>query len=86
MSSFGTFEEFWAASSVFFDRLKRGAQIAVKREESTDHELLMTRLREAQKQTNRQMQQTDAHLDHLHSLITTLAGTITKRAQGHRAS
>lgn len=65
MSSFGSFEEFWAAMARLYDQqLKHDAQIA--------------QLREAQELTNQQMQQTDAHLDRLASTVTTLAGTVAR--------
>lgn len=65
MSSFGSFEEFWAAMARLYDQqLKHDAQIA--------------QLREAQELTNQQMQQTDAHLDRLASMVTTLAGTVAR--------
>ena len=65
MSSFGSFEEFWAAMGRLYDQqLKHDAQIG--------------QLREVQELTNQQMQQTDARLDRLVSTVATLAGTVAK--------
>jgi ABC-type transporter Mla subunit MlaD len=65
MSTFGSFEEFWAAMSRLYDQqLKHDAQIA--------------QLREAQELTNQQMQGTDARLDRLVSTVATLAGTVAR--------
>ncbi len=77
----GSFGEFWAASSVFFDRLKCGAALGRGHEESANDKAPMGRLREAQEQTSQQMQATDARLDSLDSMIATLAGTVAKQAE-----
>jgi hypothetical protein len=64
-ATFGSFEEFWAAMARLYDQqLKHDAQIA--------------QLREAQELTNQQMQSTDARLDRLASMVTTLAGTVAR--------
>lgn len=66
-TTFGGFEEFWAAMARLYDQqLKHDTQIA--------------QLREAQELTNQQMQQTDARLDRLASMIATLAGTVAKQS------
>ena len=67
-TTFGSFDEFWAAMARLYDQqLKHDAQIA--------------QLREAQELTNQQMQQTDARLDRLASMIATLAGTVAKQSE-----
>jgi septal ring factor EnvC (AmiA/AmiB activator) len=72
MSTFGSFEEFWAAMSRLYDQqLKHDEQIA----ENAAH---IAQLREAQELTNQQMQGTDARLDRLVSTVATLAGTVAK--------
>jgi len=66
-TTFGSFDEFWAAMARLYDQqLKHDAQVA--------------QLREAQELTNQQMQQTDARLDRLASMIATLAGTVAKQS------
>ncbi len=65
MSTFGSFDDFWAAMGRLYDQqLKHDPQIA--------------QLREAQELTNQQMQQTDARLDRLVSTVATLAGTVAQ--------
>ncbi len=65
MSTFGSFDDFWAAMGRLYDQqLKHDSQIA--------------QLREAQELTNQQMQQTDARLDRLVSTVATLAGTVAQ--------
>jgi lipid II:glycine glycyltransferase (peptidoglycan interpeptide bridge formation enzyme) len=72
MSAFGSFAEFWVAMGRLYDQqLNHDEQIA---ENATQ----ISRLREAQEQTNEQMKQTDARLDRLASTVTTLAGTVAK--------
>ena len=67
-TTFGSFDEFWAAMARLYDQqFKHDAQIA--------------QLREAQELTNQQMQQTDARLDRLASMIATLAGTVAKQSE-----
>jgi predicted nucleic acid-binding Zn-ribbon protein len=83
VSTFGSFEEFWAAMGRLYDQtLKHEALIA---ENAARHEALIAenaahiaQLREAQELTNRQMQATDARLDRLVSTVATLAGTVAK--------
>ena len=77
-TTFGSFEEFWAASSLFFDRLKRNAQIARNDGERAKDAARIAHLREAQEVTNQQLQATDARLDRLVSTVATLAGTLAK--------
>lgn len=82
-TTFGSFEEFWAAMGRLYDQtLKHEALIA---ENAAKHEALIAenatgiaQLREAQKATNQQMQATDGRLDRLASMIATLAGTVAK--------
>jgi chromosome segregation ATPase len=72
MSSFGSFEEFWAAMSRLYDQqLKHDEQIA-------ELGAKIAQLRESQELTNQQMRQTDARLDRLVSTVATLAGTVAK--------
>jgi septal ring factor EnvC (AmiA/AmiB activator) len=72
MSTFGSFEEFWAAMGRLYDQqLKHDEQIA----ENAAH---IARLREAQELTNQQMKQTDARLDRLVSTVATLAGAVAR--------
>jgi len=72
MSTFGSFEEFWAAMGRLYDQqLKHDEQIA-------ELGAKIGQLREAQELTNQQMQQTDARLDRLVSTVATLAGTVAK--------
>jgi septal ring factor EnvC (AmiA/AmiB activator) len=75
MSTFGSFDEFWAAMGRLYDRqLKHDEQIA-------ENAAQIARLRESQQQTDEQMKQTDARLDRLASMVTTLAGTVAKMSQ-----
>jgi Lon protease-like protein len=91
MSTFGSFEEFWAAMGRLYDQtLKHEALIA---ENAAKHEALVAenaariaQLREAQELTNQQMQQTDARLDRLVSTVATLAGAVGEGVRRHRVS
>ncbi len=82
-TTFGSFEEFWAAMGRLYDQtLKHEALIA---ENAAKHEALIAGdaariglLREAQEVTNQQMQATDARLDRLVSTVATLAGTVAR--------
>ena len=75
MSTFGSFEEFWAAMGRLYDQqLKHDEQIA-------ELGVKIGQLREAQQQTDEQMKQTDARLDRLVSTVATLAGTVAKVSQ-----
>jgi ABC-type transporter Mla subunit MlaD len=68
MSTFGSFDEFWAAMGRLYDQqVKHDEQIA--------------QLRDAQERTNEQMRQTDTRLDRLVSTVATLAGTVAKMSQ-----
>jgi chromosome segregation ATPase len=72
VSTFGSFDEFWAAMSRLYDQqLKHEALIA-------ENAARIAQLREAQEVTNQQMQATDARLDRLVSTVSTLAGTVAK--------
>jgi septal ring factor EnvC (AmiA/AmiB activator) len=76
MSTFGSFDEFWAAMSRLYDQqLKHDEQIA-------ENAAQIARLREAQELTNQQMQQTDARLDRLVTTVATLAGSVAKMSEG----
>lgn len=67
-TTFGNFEDFWAAMNrLYLQQLKHDEQIA--------------HLREAQAKTDEQMQATDTRLDRLASMIATLAGTVAKQAE-----
>jgi len=74
-TTFGSFEEFWAALGRLYEQqLKHDEQIA-------KNAIDIARLRDAQEQTNQQMQATDTRLDRLASMIATLAGTVAKQAE-----
>ena len=65
MSTFGSFEEFWAALGRLYDQqLKHDQQIAQNAAQIG--------------QLTEQMQATDARLDRLASMVTTLAGTVAR--------
>ncbi len=67
-TTFGSFEEFWAAMGRLYDQtLKHEALIA----ENAVHIA----------QLGERMQATDARLDRLASMIATLAGTVAKQAE-----
>jgi len=67
-TTFGSFDEFWAAMARLYDQqLKHDAQIA--------------QLREAQELTNQQMQATDARLDRIASMVATVAQTVARQAE-----
>jgi len=67
-TTFGSFDEFWAAMARLDDQqLKHDAQIA--------------QLREAQELTNQQMQATDARLDRIASMVATVAQTVARQAE-----
>ena len=68
MSSFGSFDEFWAAMGRLY-------------EQQVKHDEQIAQLRAAQDQTADQMRQTDARLDRLASMVATLAGTVAKMSQ-----
>ena len=75
MSTFGSFDEFWPAMARLYDQtLKHDELIAA-------NAAAITRLREAQEATNRQMQGTDSRLDRLASMIATLSESVVKQAQ-----
>jgi septal ring factor EnvC (AmiA/AmiB activator) len=75
MSTFGNFDEFWAAMGRLYDhQLKHDEEIAELRSVIRDHS-------EQIRLTTEQMQQTDARLDRLASMIATLAGTVAKQSQ-----
>jgi ABC-type transporter Mla subunit MlaD len=68
MSTFGSFEEFWAALGRLYDQqLKHDQQIAQNAAQIA--------------QLTQQMQATDARLDRLASMVTTLAGTVAKLSE-----
>ena len=72
MSTFGSFEEFWAAMSRLSDQqLKHDEHIV-------ENAAQIAQLRKAQELTNQQMQQTDARLDRLVSTVATLAGAVAR--------
>ena len=72
MSTFGNFEEFWAAMGRLYDhQLKHDQEIAELRSLIREH-AGQIRL------TTEQMQQTDARLDRLVSTVSTLAGTVAQ--------
>ena len=79
-TTFGSFEEFWAASRPFFEPIKnneglqRKAQVA-----GNDQQIAANAAQIAQ--TGEQMRATDARLDRLASMIATLAGTVAKQAE-----
>ncbi len=76
MSTFGSFEEFWAAMGRLYDQqLKNDEQIA-------ELGAKIGQLREAQELTNQQMKQTDTRLDRLVSTVATLAGSVAKMSEG----
>jgi len=79
-TTLGSFEEFWAASGPFFERIKRVPQIASDEKVVASH-TAMLRIREIQEATDRQMQATDAHLDRLASMIATLSESVVRQAQ-----
>lgn len=67
-TTFGSFEEFWAALGRLYDQqLKQDQQIAANAAHIA--------------QLGEQMQATDARLDRLASMIATLAGTVTKQSE-----
>ena len=68
MSTFGSFDEFWAAMGRLYNQ-------------QVKHDEQIGQLRDAQERTNEQMKQTDARLDRLASMVTTLAGTVAKMSQ-----
>ena len=75
MSTFGSFDEFWAAMGRLYDhQLKHDEEIAELRSLIRDHG-------EQIRLTTEQMQQTDARLDRLASMIATLAGTVAKQSE-----
>ena len=81
-TTFGSFEDFWAAMSRLYDRqLKHDEQIA-------ELGVKIGQLRDAQEltnqqivQLNQQMQATDARLDRTFTMIATLAGAVAKQAE-----
>jgi len=74
-TTFGSFEEFWAAMGRLYDQtLKHEALIA-------ENAAGIARLRESQEATDRQMQATDARLDRLASMIATLSESVVRQAQ-----
>jgi uncharacterized protein (DUF3084 family) len=68
MSSFGSFEDFWAAMARLYDQTLK-------------HEELISENAAQIARLNQQMQQTDARLDRLVSTVATLAGTVAKQAE-----
>ena len=70
MSTFGSFEQFWAAMGRLYDQqLKHDEQIASNSEQIAELGAKIGQLRDAQELTNQQMQQTDARLDRLVSTV-----------------
>jgi len=64
-TTFGSFEEFWAALGRHYDQqLKQDQQIAANAAQIA--------------QLSEQMQATDARLDRLASMVTTVAGAVAK--------
>ena len=83
-TTFGSFEEFWASSRPFFERLERNernAPVAGNDEQIAKNAGDIARLSEAQEATNRQMRGTDARLDRLASMIATLSESVVRQAQ-----
>ena len=74
-TTFGNFDEFWAAMARLYDQsLKHDELIAANTE-------AITRLRESQQATERQMRETDARLDRIASMVATVAGAVAKQAE-----
>ncbi len=83
-TTLGSFDDFWAASRPFFERLERNERnppVAGNDEQIAKNAAAIARLREAQEATNRQMQGTDARLDRLASMIATLSESVVRQAQ-----
>jgi ABC-type transporter Mla subunit MlaD len=67
-TTFGSFEEFWAAMGRLYDQqLKQDQQIAGNASHIA--------------QLSQQMQATDGRLDRIASMVATLAGTVAKQAE-----
>jgi uncharacterized protein (DUF3084 family) len=67
-TTFGSFDQFWAALGRLYDQqLKQDQQIAANAAQIA--------------QLGEQMQATDARLDRLASMITTLAGSVVKMSE-----
>jgi uncharacterized protein (DUF3084 family) len=78
-TTFGSFEEFWAAMGRLYDQtLKHEALIA---ENAAKHEALIAANAAQIALVGEQMQATDARLDRLASMITTLAGSVVKMSE-----
>jgi uncharacterized protein (DUF3084 family) len=67
-TTFGSFEEFWAAMGRLYDQTLK-------------HEALIAENAAQIAQLGEQTQGTDARLDRLASMIATLAGTVAKQAE-----
>lgn len=76
----GSFDEFWATSRPFFERIRRDPQIANSHANAAHHAAI-ARAREAQESINQQMRATDAHLDRVASMVATAAATVAKQAE-----
>lgn len=74
-TTFGNFEEFWAAMGRLYDRqLKHDEQIA-------ELGVKIAQLRDAQAATDQQMRRTDERLDRVAAMVATVAGAVAKQAQ-----
>ncbi len=79
-TTFGSFEEFWAASRPFFERItnkegpQRSAQVA-----GNDQQIAANAEQIAQ--LGEQMLATDARLDRIASMVATAAGTVAKQSE-----
>lgn len=80
-TTFGSFEEFWAASRPFFERIKNNEGLQLNAQAAGNDQHLAANAAQIA-QTGEQMRATDARLDRLASMISTLAGTVAKQAEG----
>jgi chromosome segregation ATPase len=80
-TTFGSFEEFWAASKPFFERIKNDNEKLQRNPHVSGNDQQIAANAAQIAQLGEQMQATDARLDRLASMIATLAGTVAKQAE-----
>jgi len=78
-TALGSFDDFWAASRPFFERIRRDPKI-VRGHRDDPNDLAMLRIREALELTAQQTRVTDAHLDVVASTVAALAEAVAKQA------
>ena len=79
-TTFGSFEEFWAASRPFFERIKNNEGIQLNSQVAANDQQIAANAAQIA-QVGEQMRATDARLDRLASMVATLAGTVAKQAE-----